>query len=364
LCGSIKVGRGRRVEGKILVEKVAHPLGQLAADLDLLLHDGERGAEIGVVVLVGQDAGPLQDRDGEGLERALFHGAKILAVDPEKLVRVEARVGAVDLRQVELRDHFLDGNDLAIVLGRPAEQAEIITHRGGQITLVDVILDRSAGVALAHLGAVRIEDERDVSVVRRLRAERLDEREMLLRVGKMVFAANDVGDAHLQIIDDVDEVENGRAILALDDEVGFVRAVELDVATNEVVHGNGRLGRAETDRAVRFISLALGHQLLDRLAINPPALALEIGAAIALHPAAELRPLVPVHPEPAQPLQDHVDVLGLVPRGVGVLHAQDERAAGVAGIEPVEKRGAGAADMKHAGGRRRKADTNGFHVLL
>ena len=142
---------GRLVKREILVEEVAHPVRQLAPHLDLFLHNREGGSEVGVVELVRQDVVFLQDGDSHRLERVQLQRAEVLAVDPEKLVRIEPRVGAIDLRQVELGDDLLDGDDLAIVLGRPAEQAEVVPHRGGQVALVDVVLDRGARVALAHL---------------------------------------------------------------------------------------------------------------------------------------------------------------------------------------------------------------------
>ena len=65
--------------------------------------------------------------------------------------------------------------------------------------------------------------------------------------------------------------------------------------------------------------------------------------------------LVPVEPEPLERVEDVVDQLGPVALGVGVLDAQEERAAGVAGEQPVEQGGAGAADVQVAGRRRREA---------
>ena len=84
------------------------------------------------------------------------------------------------------------------------------------------------------------------------------------------------------------------------------------------------------------------------------ALALEIGAVVA----ALFAGLVPIQPQPVQPVEDDLDGFGRVARVVGVLDAQDEFAAGVPGVEPVEERGAGAADVQKAGGRRGETDTD------
>ena len=66
--------------------------------------------------------------------------------------------------------------------------------------------------------------------------------------------------------------------------------------------------------------------------------------------------LVPVEAEPAHALQNAVDHLCGRALEVGVLNAQDERAAVMAGEQPVEQRGAGAADVQIAGGRGRETD--------
>ena len=109
----------------------------------------------------------------------------------------------------------------AIVLGRPAEQAEIIDDGFGQKSFVEIAGERRAGVALAHLGAVAVQDERDVRVMRRLDAEGVEERDVLGGVAQMIFAADDVRDVHLQIVNDVDEMEHGLAVGTQDDEVGI-----------------------------------------------------------------------------------------------------------------------------------------------
>ena len=47
---------------------------------------------------------------------------------------------------------------------------------------------------------------------------------------------------------------------------------------------------------------------------------------------------------------DAAQVGGGVAGGVGVLDAEDERAAGVLGVRPVEQRGANHADVRGSGG--------------
>ena len=58
---------------------------------------------------------------------------------------------------------------------------------------------------------------------------------------------------------------------------------------------------------------------------------------------------VPVEPEPVEAVEDRVDRgLGRA-LAVGVLDAQQERAAEALGVEPVEQRRARAADVQEAG---------------
>ena len=74
----------------------------------------------------------------------------------------------------------------------------------------------------------------------------------------------------------------------------------------------------------------------------------------------EDRLAVPIEAEPGQPVEDGVDGVGGRTLPVGVLDAQQELAAGVPGIEPVEQSRARAADMQIAGGRGGKARDDGL----
>jgi deoxyribonuclease-4 len=71
------------------------------------------------------------------------------------------------------------------------------------------------------------------------------------------------------------------------------------------------------------------------------------------------RALVEVQLEPGERLEDLGDVLRRGALAVGVLDAQDERAARVTGHEPVVERGAGTADVQGPGGARGEADAHG-----
>ncbi len=85
------------------------------------------------------------------------------------------------------------------------------------------------------------------------------------------------------------------------------------------------------------------------------ALSLEVGAERAV----DLGALVPVEAEPTHRAQDGLDVLVGRPLGIGVVDAQDERAAVMAGERPVVDGGARATDVQVAGGARCESDANG-----
>ena len=205
--------------------------------------------------------------------------------------------------------------------------------------------------------------------MRRLHAKRLEERDVLGGVAQVVLAADDVRDVHFQIVNDVDEMKHRLAVRALNDEVRVlllaVGEFADDFADDEVVNGDRLALHFEFDRAFVFVGEAARQQRLDAALVIFLPLALEIRAEVALARAGGVageRAFVPIEAEPAQAVEDDVHGLLRIARGVGVLDAEDERAAGVAGVKPVEQRGARAADVQVAGRRRGEADAR-FHGL-
>jgi hypothetical protein len=104
-------------------------------------------------------------------------------------------------------------------------------------------------------------------------------------------------------------------------------------------------------------------QRLHAALIIFPALALEVGAAVAFARPGGVagdRAFVPCQAQPAQAVEDDLDGFLGIARGIGVLDAQHERAAGVPGVEPVEQRRARAADVQVARGTGGEANAD-FH---
>ena len=206
----------------------------------------------------------------------------------------------------------------------------------------------------------------------------------------MVVAADDMGDLHHGIVDDGREVIRGRAVGAEDDEVVKLLGVEGHLAVNGVVDNDvtavlghldaqdvglaglnattGLLGIEIAAAALialegilallrgltvglelllgaeAGVGLALVPKLLGGLLVQVQALGLGVGAKVAAH----LGTLVPVQAQPTHGAQDNLRVLVGGAGGVGVVDAQDERAAVCTGESPVIDSGAGAADVQFA----------------
>ena len=86
------------------------------------------------------------------------------------------------------------------------------------------------------------------------------------------------------------------------------------------------------------------------------------GLAVRAEGAADVGAFVPLQAEPAESVEDHLLGGGDEAGAVGVLDAQDELAAALAGVEEVEQANVGRADVRVAGGRGCDADADGGGV--
>ena len=82
----------------------------------------------------------------------------VFVIEPLQLIHVEPGIVAQDLGQIENLDDILDGQLFAVVLGRPAEQAQIVHHRFRSEPFLHVGAERCAESTLTHLGSVLIQD--------------------------------------------------------------------------------------------------------------------------------------------------------------------------------------------------------------
>ena len=62
----------------------------------------------------------------------------------------------MDLLEIEQAHDFVDLQFFAVILWRPAQEAEIIAHRFGKIAAVDVSVEARPLIALTHLGAILV----------------------------------------------------------------------------------------------------------------------------------------------------------------------------------------------------------------
>ena len=136
-----------------------------------------------------------------------------------------------------------------------------------------------------------------------------------------------------------------RGLLLLGQVAVRVVVAQLRVAPGRPVPRLDLLGRG-----VRLVHLARLHQQPEGVAVGVAALALPVRAVRA----ADLRSLVPLQAEPVQRVENCRVGLDTVALGVGVLDAEDEGAAGVTGVRPVEQRRPDQADVRGAGGRGQK----------
>ena len=180
--------------------------------------------------------------------------------------------------------------------------------------------------------------------------QRLEERDVAVRVLHVVVAPDDVRDPHRDVVHDVGQVEDGLAVRAHDDEVLHVLRLLAQVALDLVV--------------VRHVGPR--HPEDDALALAGAALVLAVGQPLAEQRLRRLQVpgllgglvdgrLVPREAEPLHGADDGLDGLGRGALAVGVLDAQEELPALVAGKEPVEDGRPDVADVHVPGRAGRKA---------
>jgi hypothetical protein len=205
-------------------------------------------------------------------------------------------------------------------------------------------------------------------------------------VGDVVLATNDVGHAEIDVVDHRGQRVEITFILTAQDGVGERRAIDMAFAAHQVVPAHGRGVKAKTPmrlaarafergplvrrqtqggavidrrKTARLLALAAPVKLVRRLIgrIEPAQiLKLRGGRVVGRHPLRLAAHQVRPNSEPFQIRLDRIGVFRLRTLEIGIVEAEDERAAAAAREEPVEKRGAGVADMDAAGRRWREPD--------
>jgi hypothetical protein len=112
-------------------------------------------------------------------------------------------------------------------------------------------------VALGELLPVGAVQERDVGVDRRLLPHRGEDPHLLRGVGEVVGAADDVGDAGVEVVDHHREVVDRRAVGAGDDQVVHEAVFERALAADHVVHDRRALvGHPQPEGALALVLAA------------------------------------------------------------------------------------------------------------
>ena len=219
-----------------------------------------------------------------------------------------------------------------------------------------------------------------------LSAERLEQLDLHGRVGDVVLAANHMGDAELDVVDHRGQRVEVGPVLAAQDRVGQRAAIDAALAAHHVgpadrsgieaeapvrlparglERGAVGVGQAKRGAVVdrrtpeRLLALAPAVELLRRLVgrIKSPERLEFLGRGVVEgHPFRLSPDEIGLDAEPGEVLLDRSGVFGLRAFEVGVVEAEDERAAVAAGEQPVQQGRAGVSDVDAPGRRGGEAD--------
>ena len=256
---------------------------------------------------------------------------------------IEHGVAAADVLERERGNQLVARHQLAIAAGRPAKQGEEIDHRLRHVPHRLVFGHRGRAMPLAQALLVRPEDERNVGERRDRLSERLIQENLLRRVRDVIVAANHVRDAHVDVVGHDREVIRRLTIRPQHHEILDVGVVEANRPVHQIVERRLALGNEETNgarRAGRFeLRDVVRTQIAARAVVHPAAAGslrgltlglhglgravAEVGAAfgdeavghravpvealrlvVGLVRTADVRPFIPVHPQPAQAVDD------------------------------------------------------------
>ena len=145
----------------------------------------------------------------------------MLGIEPDSLGvegvffgEIDDGVGAVDIFQGEGFTNLVEGHELAVVFGRPAQQAEKVDEGLGEEARIAVggHADDGAVAALGELCAIGGDEQGKMGELGRRRAETFEDEQMLEGVGEVILAADDVGDAEIGIVGAGGQVVGGIAV--------------------------------------------------------------------------------------------------------------------------------------------------------
>ena len=224
---------------------------------------------------------------------------------------------------------------------------------GRDVPLGAEFLHGYGAVPLRELLPVRPEHVGDMRVCRHRALQRLEDLDLLRRVGNVVFAADHVRDARLGIVEGGSEVVRRATVGAQEHEILELLVREFDPPLDRVLpDGRSLVGHAEAHGPIVLVRASVGHQPAGGLRVARERVELELHVA------------VPVEPEPPQRALDLLDGLRHLAARVGVLDPEQELALLVSRKEPVEERSANTSDVEEAGRAGCKPDADGHAVIV
>ena len=177
-----------------------------------------------------------------------------------------------------------------------------------EITLVFVVFKMNVSLAFGQLGTVRVQDEGQVSELRRFPTQRIVEQDVFGCGDLPLHAPEDVADPHVMIVDNVGKMigresvgfDEDRIALDLGDVVG-------EGAVDQVLVGQGSQPQVKSDR----VGLGAAKTVLDLLVghVTAPAVVFGVGSGSGGLLAQELETFLGAEAAIGRPVvQESLDV--------------------------------------------------------
>ncbi len=226
----------------VVAEEEAGEVAELGEGLDAGLDEGAMARRYAV----GEDGLRSCSKKASGVRARRYSPLSHLSLTrsktgPPREMRSKANVSSMSARvKISAVGLFLllpcGGGHAA------AHEAEEVEQGLGQEAGLAVVDERDGIFALGDFGFVEVAEQRHVPEARELPAEGLVEQDVLGGGGDPLFGADDVGDAHEVVVDDVGEVVGGEAVGLHEDLVVDVVVGEVDVAAELVAEGGVAFG--------------------------------------------------------------------------------------------------------------------------
>src|SRR5260221_3652041 len=178
-----------------------------------------------------------------------------------------------------------------------------------------------------------------------LHTQCLVELNMLSRIRQVIFTTDHVRDLHFDIVDNVHEMKNPRAIRAANGHIRFHTAVEFDASTHLIINHHRTSRRSKPECSSILVDIALVLESLEVLFIDCVAFALEIGS----EPATLSGPFVPLQTKPLQAVINYLHRLVMFATLVGILNAKHKGTAMVPSEKPIKKSSACSSHVQKTG---------------